>query len=115
MKVLGKLIAFGAAAILSGTLLPLSACGTASVEISTFEQLVSAENSGKRMVLTADIDCGGEEIESITPESFDGQGHTVKNAVISSSSYAEKGGAIFGRDTEEVRNLTVENVKVTGT
>ncbi len=110
-----KLAALASALCLAGGLIPLAACGGGKVEISTFEQLVSEENSGKRMVLTADIDCGGKEIESITPESFDGQGHTIKNAVIASSSYAEKGGALFGRDTEEISNLTVEGFEVTGT
>lgn len=112
--------AVGLAAVIGITSLgaaTLAGCGIfggKEVEVSTYEQLVSEDNSGKKIKLTADIDCGGLLFDSLTFEEFDGQGHTIKNGVISSSAYGEKGGALFGRDVEVIKNLTVENFEVRG-
>ena len=73
---------------------------------------------GKTFVLTEDIDLGGEEWTPIGSSSkifkgtLDGQDHTVKNLVITGNN---SNVGLFGQTQEgEIKNLTVENAKVSG-
>lgn len=75
--------------------------------------------AGKTFVLTENIDLGGQEwtpigsADKIFKGTFDGQNHTVKNLVVTGGSESNKG--LFGVTHDgEIKNLTVENAKVSG-
>ncbi len=84
--------------------------------VSTYEELIARyfwnDDGGYSVKLTADIDC---EFATITPlllgKTFDGQGHTIKNAVVK----AEYGYASFFHEiTQTIKNVTFENITVQG-
>ena len=99
---------------------------TGAFVITTLEQFVefgktvNAGNTynGKTVLLGADIDLSGMEWTPIGTSAnsfhgtFDGQGHTVKNLVVTgNNNYA----GLFGfTKTGAVKNLTIENAKVSG-
>ena len=75
--------------------------------------------AGETVVLAADIDLAGEEWTPIGTSSnifkgtFDGQEHTIKNLVVNGGSESNKG--LFGVTHDgEIKNLVVENAKVSG-
>jgi len=89
-------------------------------ELQIFRNTVNAGNNyqGKTVKLTADIDLNGEEWIPIGTSknpfngTFDGQNHTISNLVITGSN-SDVG--LFGRTNNgEVKNLTVNNAKVSG-
>ena len=89
-------------------------------ELQIFRNTVNAGNTyqGKTVKLAADIDLNGEEWTPIGTSknpfngTFDGQNHTISNLVITGSS-SDVG--LFGRTNDgEVKNLTVNNAKVSG-
>ena len=74
--------------------------------------------AGKTFVLTEDVELGGQEWTPIGTSAnpfkgtFDGQGHIIKNLVV--SGYNSNAG-LFGFTTDgEVKNLTVQDAKVSG-
>lgn len=99
--IIASAVAFGAGAVFGG-------CGLFSKNVSTFEQLKDANGKVK---LTADIDCGYETLKAIECDSFDGQGYTIKNCVVSANSTSDIA-ALF--KAKEVKNLTLDNITVTG-
>ena len=89
-------------------------------ELQIFRNTVNAGNTyqGKTVKLTADIDLNGEEWTPIGTSknpfngTFDGQNHTISTLVITGSN-SDVG--LFGRTNNgEVKNLTVNNAKVSG-
>lgn len=93
--------------------------GTIWKNVSTFEELTKGYSGsaeyGTSVRLTADIDC---EFQTVSPlllgKSFDGQGHTIKNAVVSSSEYNGLHSSFFELGTNSIKNLTLENITVNG-
>ena len=86
-----------------------------------FAQLVNEGNSfkSKKILLLADLDLSNEEWTPIGTSSdrfqgtFDGNGRTIKNLVVNGGSNANQG--LFGFTADgEIKNLTVENAKVSG-
>ncbi|MBP3290722.1 MAG: hypothetical protein J6L75_07150 [Alistipes sp.] len=93
--------------------------GTLDTDDVTTRAAVAADNlSGKTIVLECDIDLNGVEWTPIGTSSnpfygkFDGQGNTIRNLVITGN---KSNVGIFG-DTRngEIKNLVVENAKVSG-
>ena len=89
-------------------------------ELKAFRDDVNNGNtySGKTVVLNADIDLGGVEWTPIGNSSnkfqgtFDGNGKTISNLVITGT---KSDVGLFGFTTNgEIKNLTVENAKVSG-
>ncbi len=76
-------------------------------KVSTLEELLNARGYA---VLTNDIDCGYETIDSINCDSFDGQGYTIKNAVVSSPNQDYYTASLF--NASSVQNLFLENITV---
>ena len=69
------------------------------------------------IVLTADIDLGGSTIDPINLGKkgfFDGQGHTIKNAVIVTDSTTENEAGLFNGAQCGFTNLKLDNIQVTG-
>jgi len=67
--------------------------------------------------LTTDIDFGGAEIDPIElgkKSVFDGQGHTIKNAVIKTDSATENGAGLFVNSNCGFINLKLDEIHVTG-
>lgn len=108
----------------------------AATPISTAEELQNiSPGSGKEYILTADIDLSGEEWTPIGKPSkyndgnswgfqgiFDGNGHTISNVRISSFSVSVNGNdnvqyaGFFGcTNGATIKNLTLQNVTVSGT
>lgn len=90
-------------------------------ELFAFAQAVNngVNFAGKKVLLNADIDLNGAEWTPIGNSTnkfqgiFDGQGHTIKNLVVNMPGKSNVG--LFGHTTNgEIKNLTVENAKVTG-
>lgn len=79
-------------------------------EVSTFEQLKTAKDNVK---LLNDIDGNYETISSISCTSFDGQGFTIKNCVVTANGY-NKSASLFSAGTETIKNLNLENIVVKG-
>ena len=70
-----------------------------------------------KIVLTADIDFGGATIDPINLGQkliFDGQGHTIKNAVITTDSTTENEAGLFVGNYCGFTNLKLDNIHVTG-
>ena len=70
-----------------------------------------------KIVLTADIDFGGATIDPINLGKklvFDGQGHTIKNAVIVTDSTTENEAGLFNGAQCGFTNLKLDNIQVTG-
>ena len=80
--------------------------------------------SGKWTVsLDADIDLNNHEIDPVLikigentgPSHFDGNGHTIKNAVITTSSSTENSAGLFAAESRcDFKNLKLDNIQVTG-
>ncbi|MDE6598384.1 MAG: hypothetical protein K2K60_07075 [Clostridia bacterium] len=68
------------------------------VEVSNFSELKAAKDD---ILLTQDIDCDFASISKIICKSINGQGHTIKNAVLND-------GAFF--EASEISNLNFQNV-----
>ena len=74
--------------------------------------------TGKTFVLTEDVDLGGYEWTPIGSSAnpfqgvFDGNGKTVKNLVV--TGYNSNVGLFGNTNSGEIKNLTVENAKVSG-
>ena len=69
------------------------------------------------IVLTADIDFEGDTIDPIdlgVHRVFDGQGHTIKNAVITTDSTTENEAGLFDGADCGFKNLKLDNIQVTG-
>ena len=90
-------------------------------DLKEFRDDVNAGNTykGKYVSVTADIDLGGEEWTPIGNSSisfqgiFDANENTISNLVINGGSSSNIG--FFGYTTDgEVKNLTIENAKVSG-
>ena len=91
--------------------------GLAWVATSTNNSAKTFE--GEIVKLTADIDLNNQEWTPIGNTSysfkgtFDGDNHTISNLVVTGGSESNKG--LFGYTTDgEIKNLTVENAKVSG-
>ena len=72
---------------------------------------------GWDIVLTADIDLENAEIAPINlgqKNVFDGQGHTIKNAKITTASTTENNAGLFSDARCSFKNLKLDNIKVTG-
>lgn len=113
LKTLSTVLAATVAASAIG-MFAMTGCGAKKVEVSTYEQLISEENAKKSVILTADIDCGGNTITSLPFKEIDGQNHTIKNGVISTTEYDYIAGSLFCSETEVIQNLNVEDFDVTG-
>ena len=90
-------------------------------ELKAFRDSVNSGNTykGITVYLAADIDLGSEEWTPIGTSAnsfkgiFDGNGKTISNLVINGGSTSDQG--FFGRtDNGEVKNLTINNAKVSG-
>ena len=90
-------------------------------ELKAFRDSVNSGNTykGITVYLAADIDLGSEEWAPIGTSAnsfkgiFDGNGKTISNLVINGGSTSDQG--FFGRtDNGEVKNLTINNAKVSG-
>lgn len=79
-------------------------------EVSSLEELLKGGN----MKLTCDIDCEYETIEGISSAHFDGQGYTIKNCVITCSTYNGTP-SFFKRGASSIKNVTLENITVKST
>jgi len=69
------------------------------------------------IVLTADIDFGGAQIQPINLGKrlvFDGKNHTIKNAKIVTDSTTENEAGLFVANDCGVKNLKLDNIQVTG-
>ena len=99
--------------------------------ISTKEDFLavnaSAESLSRYYVLMSDLDFSGEEIKAAgkydTPYQpfsglFDGNGHTIKNAIILANTNENVGNyynlGLFGYVTGKICNLRIENINVRG-
>lgn len=102
------IIVAGAISVVSTGLLMLTGCSDKYYEISTFEELMS--NDKKNIKLTNDIDCKNQSIKSINCSKIDGQGHIIKNAVISSPNEYSYTASLFSAET--IQNITLENITV---
>lgn len=107
--------------ILGAMLTSLAGCSGPSFvtqKISSFEDLQKGYSgevgpfNGYCIKLTDDIDCNFETISPLMLGlKFDGQGHTIKNAVVvSDKSYS----SFFGEETKYIQNVTLENITVKG-
>lgn len=76
-------------------------------KVSTFEELIKCKDSNANIKLTADIDCNYEIVNRILCNSIDGNGHTIKNFIIS----GENEVSMFYSEIKSIKNLVVENVK----
>ena len=96
-------------------------------DLKAFRDAVNAGDNfaGKTVVLNVDIDLEGEEWIPIGymgknfVGTFDGQNHTISNLVITKTTdntAANNGIGLFGRvdDPAVIKNLTIENVDITG-
>lgn len=105
---------FVAAAVLcaafAGLLTGCDGFGVFWENVSTYEELIAGYHSHS-VRLKNDIDC---EFATINPlylgKTFDGNGYTIKNAVIN----ADNGYASFVADSECIKNVTFENITVKG-
>lgn len=96
---------------LSAALVAFAACDKAgTTKVSSYSELLSASGN---VVLTADIDCNYEPINSFDFTSFDGQGFKIKNFVLKVTG-AKDNAAFFGTDTRSIRNVTFDGVSVYG-
>ncbi len=77
-------------------------------DITTVEELYAMSKDGNYR-LTNDLDLDGNKWESKSVKNFDGNGHTIKNAIINSSS--DIGGGFF-YGINEIKNVTFENLTV---
>ena len=96
---------------LAGT--AFSGCGlfggiVITTEVSSAEQL---QEAGGNIRLIADIDFGGEIFDPIEVTSFDGNGHTISNAIVVASGSQEHA-SFFADVADGVRDVTFENISV---
>lgn len=78
--------------------------------VSTYEELINLKYNDDNIYLTADIDCEYNTIEPISCSYFDGNGYTIKNAVISNVSVENK--TAFFSGGESIKNVNFENIRV---
>lgn len=97
----------------------LAAAVNGTLQQTKAEETAPQTFAGKTFVLNTDVDLDGQEWTPIGNSTtnfkgtFDGNGFTVKNLVVNGGSASNKG--LFGVTSEgEVKNLTVENAKVSG-
>lgn len=81
--------------------------GSDATKVSSFEELKSAR--GGNIILTDDIDCGYETMEPFGCGEFDGQGHVIKNCIITfSADYV----SFFRSGVGTIEKVTFENITV---
>ncbi|MCH5164262.1 MAG: hypothetical protein J1F36_04520 [Clostridiales bacterium] len=88
-------------------------CGITTIfakKISNFDELMSASGD---VILTADIDCNFQTISTRKFSTFDGQGHKIKNFVLTASG-STNDGAFFSPSTSLIKNVTFEGVTISG-
>lgn len=97
----------------------LAAAVNGTLQQTKAEETAPQTFAGKTFVLNTDVDIDGQEWTPIGNSTtnfkgtFDGNGFTVKNLVVNGGSASNKG--LFGVTSDgEVKNLTVENAKVSG-
>lgn len=76
-------------------------------EVSSREEL----SDGGNIKLTADIDFNYEMINGIGCKRIDGQGHTIKNCIITEEDYTQSA-SLFGVGTVSVQNLVLEGIEI---
>ncbi len=83
-----------------------------NVEIDSIEDLENLKNADdieqKKYILTRDLDLEGRTIDPIPVHTFEGNGHTIKNAVINSSD----GWSGFFRGADIIKNVTFDNIQI---
>ncbi len=77
-------------------------------EVSTADQL---QKGGSNITLTNDIDFDGDVFDPISVNIFDGGGHTISNAVITSSQLLTPA-SFFACVGNTVKNVTFKNISV---
>ena len=89
------------------------------VAYTDLHEALTAAKKGETVLLLADVDLEGKEWTPVGTSSapfqatFDGQGHTISNLVITGGSKSNQG--LFGYTTNgEIKNLTINNAKVSG-
>lgn len=105
-KILYSLMALCVIAI---TCSAFSACEQ-SEKISTYEDLTKSYVN-KSVVLENDIDCQFQTLTPLQCQEFDGNGYTIKNAVIKAK---YKYASFFAPDTNKISNVTFDNITVNG-
>ena len=81
-----------------------------TVKVSNLDELLSA---GGKVVLTDDIDCDFMTINGLYCSSFDGQGHTIKNAVLNGSffptTHTSPSSSSY-KNSQNIKNVTFDNI-----
>ena len=105
------------ASLLTATVLAFGALGFAAcdlfgsggnkVKVSTLQELLSVAPRAD-VVLTQDIDCDFTSLNGIECKTFDGQGHTIKNAVLSNAFFITNKTQMNW--VESVKNVTFDNM-----
>lgn len=101
-----------------GTTFLLSGCeflfGSDSVDDRPFIEVTTPEelqNGGSNISLQNDIDFGGDVIEPITVNKFDGNGHTISNAIITTTTLRDTA-SFFAEVYNSVQDVTFENITI---
>lgn len=95
--------------IFSFLLFVLVGCGKNAKSITTLEEFKSMKSNGYYNLKT-DIDLSDEEWETLDIKGINGNGHTIKNAyMLTSSDFSENG--FFGR-VEYIKDIVFENINI---
>lgn len=78
------------------------------VEVSTAQEL---QEGGSNIILQNDIDFDGEIFDPISVNIFDGNGYTISNAIIATSSQVDDA-SFFSNVSNRVQNVTFENITI---
>lgn len=78
------------------------------VEVSTAQEL---QEGGTNIILQNDIDFGGEIFDPICVNIFDGNGYTISNAIIASTTLKDAA-SFFAEVYNMVQNVTFENITI---
>lgn len=101
-----------------GTTFLLSGCeflfGSDSVDDRPFIEVTTPEelqNGGSNISLQNDIDFEGKIFDPISVNIFDGNGYTISNAIIATSSQVDDA-SFFSNVSNRVQNVTFENITI---
>ena len=86
--------------------------GHATIEVSTLSELTT-KHKNDNIKLMNDIDGEFETIDAISCFNFDGQGHTIKNVVISTKD-ASATASLFEKSVESIKDVNLDNISVSG-
>lgn len=81
-------------------------------KVSTFEELMKVTREDN-VVLTNDIDCNFQTITTRACKSFEGNGYTIKNFVLSASGLKDET-AFFASYTKTIKNVVFEGATING-